>query len=399
MKNHPSVYIAAFICTLIVFVVNGLIPSFVNGYTEGLNFDLYRLWENAKAEELYYFRMADSEFARKLFVLGFQRICYSVGIPFQFAFNLINSIALFSFFITSFRLAKNGLDFLSPFIFSFFIVFTFPILFAFLPVLFTYDDIVQFLFLSLFFIAFYDRKNLQAYFWFFLACLAKETTIFFGAFLLPYFWIEKKDLKQMFIELIPYGCIVFLYSIIIYYSFDDSLKQGSIDYMKEMRFTFYKANFSDPLRVVEVSYYILSVYLLPLVLWFNLPKVELKKSIRLGFIVLTVSNLLIALVAAEAVEARIYFMTLIPLFPFFAPKLQETWLFLKNKQNFRPKLLVISVLVSSFLISLYSPQVKRAYYVFAPYFFVYFSFCIYLILLHTKGISSSINSLSKKQIE
>ena len=383
MKNHPSVYIAAFICTLIVFVVNGLIPSFVNGYTEGLNFDLYRLWENAKAEELYYFRMADSEFARKLFVLGLQRICYSVGIPFQFAFNLINSIALFSFFITSFFLAKNGLDFLSPFIFSFFIVFTFPILFAFLPVLFTYDDIVQFLFLSLFFIAFYDRKNLQAYFWFFLACLAKETTIFFGAFLLPYYWIEKKDLKQMFIELIPYGCIVFLYAIIIYYSFDDSLKQGSIDYMKEMRFTFYKANFSDPLRVVEVSYYILSVYLLPLVLWFNLPKVELKKSIRLGFIVLTVSNLLIALVAAEAVEARIYFMTLIPLFPFFAPKLQETWLFLKNKQNLRPKLLVISVLGSSALISLYHPQVKRAYYVFAPYLFVYFSFCIYLILLNT----------------
>ena len=390
-KHNP--YFAAFIATLGVFIVNALIPSFVNGFTPGLNFDLSRLWENTRSEEIYYFRLADSEFARKLFVLGFQKICHGVGIPFQFAFNLINSIAFFSFFVASYRLAKKGLESLNPNLFCFFIVSLFPILFAFLPVLFTYDDIIQFLFLSLFFLAFYDRKNLQAYFWFFLACLAKETTIFFAAFLLPYYWIEKKNLKQVIIGLIPFGCIVLLYSAIIYFSFDDALKQGSVDYMVGKRFTFYKNNFSDPLRVVEVSYYILSVYLLPFVLWFNVPKSEINKSIKYGFVFLAASNLLIALIAAQAVEARIYFMTLIPIFPFLAPKLQASWIHLKNRKNFRPQLLIVSVLASSVLISLYHPQVKRAYYVFAPYLFGYFTLCIYLLLSSTsnKKLTSTSN--------
>lgn len=390
MHESSSIHLGALLATIVVFIVNALIPSFVNGFTEGLNFDLTRLWENIRSEEIYYFRLADSEFARKLFVLGFQKACNVIGIPFQFAFNLINFTALFYFFVASYRLTKTGLKTLNPYVYCFFIALSFPILFAFLPVIFTYDDIVQFLFLSLFINTLYSKKNFQAYGWFLLACLAKETTIFFGAFLLPYFWIQKRNLKQVFIELIPYGCLVFLYFIIIYFRFDDALIQGSMKYMEGKRFTFYKNNFSDLFRIVEVGYYILAVYLFPFVLWFTSPKIRLDKSIHYGFTSLAASNLIIALIAAQAVEARIYFMTLIPLLPFLAPQLQQAWDFLKDKRNFRPQLLIVSVLVSSVFISLYHPQVKRAYYVFAPYLFGYFTLCIYLLLsfsLNKKRIS------------
>lgn len=103
MTHRNSIYLAALLATFLVFFVNAIIPSFVNGFTPGLNFDLGRLYENVRAEALCFGRSADSEFARKLIVLNLQKWALNLGIPAQLSFNIINFIGLFLFFSSSYK--------------------------------------------------------------------------------------------------------------------------------------------------------------------------------------------------------------------------------------------------------------------------------------------------------
>ena len=380
MHKSSSIHLGALLATIVVFIVNALIPSFVNGFPPGLNFDLGRLIENVRSEEIFYLRYEHSEYGRRLLVLGIQKWANDLGIPFQLSFNLITLVSNYCFFFFGYQLASMKYKGLNPYLFMGFLALSFPVLFAYLPVIFTYDDTFQFALLAGFFLCLYRERRLGAYLLFFLACLSRETTILFGAFLPVYFLLEYKAFKKAVLELMPYGLIVLLYGLILYVRMDAETIAESEEYMSDLRFYFYKANFSDFFRVIEVTLYITASYLLPyLLIW---KKIDLKshRPMFFAFLSLFVVNLLLSLIAANAVEARYYTMTLIPIFPLLAPGLQKTWDQLMDNNNFRPQLLIVSVLISSILISLYHPQVKRALYVFGPYLFVFFTGCFYLLL-------------------
>ena len=381
MTRSYSIYTAAFIATVLIFVVNALIPSFFNGFTPGLNFDLSNLIENIRSEELFHSRYEHSEYGRRLIVLGIQKWAYDIGIPYQLSFNLINLVANYCFFYFGYQLASIKYKSLNPYLFMGFLALSFPILFAYLPVIFTYDDTAQFALLTGFFLCLYKEKRLWAYVLFFLACLSRETTVLFGTFLPIYFWMEKKNLKQLILELLPYGFIVILYVAILFLRMDEQTMSESASYMGGKRFEHFRYNFSDIWRGIEVIFYITASYLLAFIVLKDRLKKPQLNAIYYGFLSLFVVNLLVCLIATHAIEARFYTMTLIPIFPLLAPGLQSTWNQLKQRSNFNSQLLIAALLIGAGLISLYHPQVKRAYYVFAPYLFVYFSFCIYLLLL------------------
>ena len=383
LSKNNSEYLSAGLATMLVFIVNAIIPSFVNGYTPGLNFDLYRLVENAPSGEYFNYRSEDFICGRRLIVLAIQKWGYDIGIPYQLSFNLINLVANYCFFYFGYQLANLKYKGLNPYLFMGFLALSFPVLFAYLPVIFTYDDTVQFALLAGFFLCLYKEHRLWAYLLFFLACLSRETTVLFGAYLPIYFLLEYKTFKKVLLELMPYGVVVILYGLILYYNMGAEIITENDEYMSDLNFSFKESNVSDFFRVVEVTLYITASYLLPFILLWNKIDLKINRSMLFAFLSLFVVNLFLCLVAVNAVEARYYTMTLIPIFPLLAPGLQQTWDYLRDRQNFRPKLLILSVLISLTIISFYHPQVKRAFYVYGPYLFVYFSFCIYLILLNT----------------
>lgn len=383
LSKSNSEYLSAGLATMVVFIVNAIIPSFVNGYTPGLNFDWYRLVENALSEEYFHYRSEDFICGRRLVVLAIQKWTYDIGIPYQLSFNLINLVANYCFFYFGYKLANIKYKGLNPYLFMGFLALSFPVLFAYLPVIFTYDDTVQFALLTGFFLCLYKEHRLWAYLLFFLACLSRETTVLFGAYLPLYFLFEYKTFKKVSMELVPYGVVVILYGIILYYKMGAEIITENDEYMSDLNFSIKESNISDFFRVVELTLYITASYLLPFILLWNKIDLKINRSVLFAFLSLFVVNLFLCLVAVNAIEARYYTMTLIPIFPLLAPGLQQTWDYLSDRQNFRPQLFILSILVSSIIISLYHPQVKRAYYVYGPYLFVYFSFCIYLLLLQT----------------
>lgn len=383
-SKQYNIFISAFLATCTVFVVNAIIPSFVNGFTPGLNFDLSNLIENIRSEELFHSRYEHSEYGRRLIVLGIQKWAYDIGVPYQLSFNLINLVANYCFFYFGYQLASIKYKSLNPYLFMGFLALSFPVLFAYLPVIFTYDDTAQFALLTGFFLCLYKEKRPWAYVLFFLACLSRETTVLFGTFLPIYFWMEKKNLKQLILELLPYGLIVILYVVILILRMDEQTMSESASYMGGKRFEHFRYNFSDIWRGIEVAFYITASYLLAFILLKDRLKKPQLNAIYSGFLSLFVFNLLVCIIATHAIEARFYTMTLIPIFPLLGVGLEKCWKLISDKTNFNLQFLIVSVLFSSGLISLYHPQVKRAYYVFAPYLFVYFSFCIYLILIKRK---------------
>ena len=379
IKKHIHILLAAFTASAVIFLVNGLIPSFLNGFPEGINTDLSRLWFSNRAEELFHIRYADSEYGRRILVLGLQKAGYAIGIPYQLSFNLINFLANFFFLYFAIELGRMRYKQLNPWLFAGFVGLSFPVLFAYLPVIFTYDDTLQFALLSGFMFYLFKGKQAATYLCFFLACLSRETSLVFAVFLLIYFWKEGSDIRSFLSAILPYGLLALAYLFILYWRMDSSMLERSSDFMLGQRFFAYEDNFADIHKVVEAFLYIAAVYLLPFIVlrrsWGRVRGSSVFQA-ALGLIIV---NLLLCFVSSLATEARLYTMTLIPLFPLLAKPLSAIYEDLKSQKGIYPLSIGLSIMLSACLIALYRPEVERAFYVFAPYLFLYFSFCFYLI--------------------
>ena len=383
--SNSQVVIASICATIIVFIINGILPSFLNGFTSNINLDLSNLWESNWAESHFYDRYNHSEFGRRIFVLEFQRLAYSLGVPFQFSFNLINFGANFCFFYLSYKLASLYYRSINPWLFIFFLLINLPILFAYLPVIFTYDDTFQFVLLTGFFICFYRDKKFLGYLLFFMSCLARESSTLFGAFFIIYFWLESRQIKYVIKKLLPYLLIVIAYLLILYIRADREFLEASWEFLSQKRFSAYQENFISIWEFLEILFYIGAVY--ALVFWVLKQQVydnEMKK-IYAAFIFLVLVNLSICLLSTTATEARFYTMTLIPIFPLLGPGLNKTWNLLSNRSIFTFKNIMMAVIGSIILMILYRPGLHRGYYVFAAYLFLFYSFFFFLLTVQLKS--------------
>lgn len=386
-----------------VFVVvlsNFIVPSQTNGFTEGLNFSFKSIWDNENADEVFRLRYQNSEFKRRPFVLGFQKLLKNkLAIPYQFSFNLINYCCLFLFFLLVPTLVRKvtGKCMSNNLVQVYFII-SFPIIFAFYGSICTYDDIIQYLFLSLFLIFLFSNNQLISALMFLLACITRETSFLYLIVVIA-FLAKNKDI-------ISRQSLYWIISSLLYVAFlswflDSELLKESRDFLVQNRFYSWEENLFDLATVRESSVIIVLMTGIPLVLlvkkYLNLSpdSINGKYWVKIS-VCLILINCIVVLITALIREARLLFIPLLIAIPILQLELEESFIFLKGKMKkinwWQDGLILLLSFVFSFF--WYSTQTKGTGYIFKLYTFIYTVTLLQLILWVISDRSRKVEKLT-----
>lgn len=372
-------------CVLIVFAANFIVPSHANGFTEGLNLSIQEVWESEGATQFFTDRYRNSEFRRRPFVLEFQHFMQtSWGIPHQFSFNLINYVSLFLFIYLLPILSKTiNRQSVEPAYIAFFVLGSMPIIFAFYGSIFSYDDFVQYLLLTIFLIFFFKEQTLAAAIALTLACIARETSfIFLPLVVIHDFFVAKKPLKKVLLWGIPIvGYPVFLYSYL-----DNTLLNRSKDFLVEKRFYVWIENFKNWQAIRESTTILALMTALPMLLLYQKYKTtqvpEMRYWSRVAMI-LIVANCLIVVTTGLVREARLFFVPLVLAIPIIHSEIKKSWHLLTKKENNSNYLKNGGIVLISFVLAFvwFSPLAVGTGYIYKMYGFVYFLIFLKLLML------------------
>lgn len=356
---------------LLVFFANFLVPSLSNGFPSGINTSWRAVWENGHAEEVYRFRYHNAEFRRRPLVLEFQRWAFEkLRLPFQFSFNLLNYLALLACLMLLPGLAArlnaepaNGIGVQAAFLLSF------PIMFAFYGSIFTHDDFLQYLFLSLAFIGLFEGYTIPAAVAFLLACIARETSFIFLP-LIAWKWCRTGPRWG--------SALIWLLAVALYFVFlraylDEQLIRDSREFLLQRRFYAWQDNFGTFQAFRESTTVMVLLMGIPLLLLRGKirrepPGSDRGRLVQMAVAMILVNGVIVA-VAGLLREARLLFLPLIVAGPLLAAEFQATYRFLLHRLR-QPRFKVegVNLMVSLALAFFwYTPTVVGTGYIFKIY--------------------------------
>ncbi len=371
-------------CTLVVFGVNFLVPSYTNGLYPGINLSFENVWSNENSALAFSRRCSYSEFKRRPFVLEFQRLLSGkMGLPYQFSFNLINYISLFFVFLMLPNLVhavnknlENAVSVQLVFLLSM------PVIFAFFVSIATHDDIVQYLFLILFLTFLFQRRHITAGIFFTMACICRETSFIYSIIIIAFFLIERFEKKLLFgiIWLLPLAGYYFFISQYL----TRDLLEASKNFLIEERFLAWQNNFSSLKNFREsttILLFMTSGYLYLLYIKYQKEKdTRIRKwcLVCIGFVLL---NSLVVSISGLVREARLLFIPLVLVLPLVASEIRSAFNQLVNGSKKISLKHTLWVVGGSFLVSIlwFSPKAVGTGYIYKAYSFIYFTILFELI--------------------
>ena len=373
MKNRNI--LTSGVCVLIVFLSNFFVPSQINGFPKSINLSFKNCWENPHAELVFESRYQNSEFRRRPFVLEFQNWTHKTfNLPYQFSFNLINFVGLFLLFLILPKLSKTiSRKSNSGFILQLSFLFSLPILCAFYGSIFTYDDIVQYLLLSIFLIFLFKENHIVSALFFLLACIARETSLIY--LLLVFFYLYNQN-KLNYIKIIVWIMPLILYFTFIYFYLNESTLSASKAFLFEKRFSAWKTNFQDFKTLRETSTIMFVMLGFPSYFVINrIRKTQFSEGVfwsKFSLMFLSL-NLIVVLISGLVRESRLLFVPLCFILPLVVQQLEKFSISLKKRFRQIDLKKEIIILFISALISFvwYSPSVVGTGYIFKMYVFVY----------------------------
>ncbi|KKS52894.1 MAG: putative membrane protein [Candidatus Magasanikbacteria bacterium GW2011_GWD2_43_18] len=328
--TYIKVFAFSFLCTLFVIYLHLALPSMFNQFAKTNFFfsDVSTRISEPYGEYVWNLHTTHPVFARRQLTTQvvhlFQHV-FDIGI--MPAFILLQSLLLFFsgvalfYFIRAVELEKYWFVSLAAF------YTTFPILFAFLPSIWSYDDLWQIFFLFLVLANAWNRRYTFTLFFLFLALVSRESTIlaFPGIFgIMVYRGYAGVKTKISFRSIFTHGLMLLL-PIVVYMLYYVALgrilhMQGSdVAYMTTERFRHVMYNFQNTAYSVEslvapVLVYGLAVY----ALFRSLQGGYMKETffpLVIGFVVTMFVNVLAVYTGGHAYEMRLFFLPLVFLYP------------------------------------------------------------------------------------
>jgi len=371
LKNLQNVFLS-FVFTIIVFGINFIVPSQINGFHEnGFNLNFNNLINTSYAETIFNVRYDNPVFGRRPIILESQKFLNEyLNVPFQFSFNLLNFVLLFCLFLIlskcDFKTRKAD-----PKILKFAFLFSIPILFAFFGSMCTYDDLGQYLFLLLFLIFLFKEKHLISIFFFVLACITRETSFIFYIVIIPFLLFEAKTNKA--IKIISWVLPIILYlGFLTLYLSNEHINESK-DFLLNNRFYAWQSNFRDWNRFRE-STTLLFIMLFPYLFllrrkFLKETSSEMKMWCKIAS-VLIIINAMIIVTSGLISEVRLLFIPLLFIIPFLQAELKEISIILLSNlnRNIPWKSLILSGLIAFLW---YQPKTQGTGYFYKIYVFIF----------------------------
>jgi len=369
----------------LIFVVNSLLPSGLNGFPDDgkLNTSVNLLWNNDTANDYLNQRIEVPEFNRRPFMYSAQFLFQKIDLPSQASFTLLN----FTFYFAFLYLLMSHLEvsnFESYAKLAFFISFCFSNLFAFAATICTYDDYVQFTLILLVLNYFYQNKNIPAILFLCLATICRESSIFF---LIPIVCISYFDRKEPLLSLFKWFVPILVYVVFVWSWLSDAMLHKTSDNLVDSRFGYLSFNFEN---IRETSMAVILVSAVPLLLGvikFNSLQEQKSRIWILAGGLLILFNIIISFTSTIAIEARYYFLPML----FFTPLIKNEILasFDVVKQSFInlnwTKLLLAIVFSLAISLYWYVPHTNGTGVVFKGYSVLYL-FIFFIILMSKKDL-------------
>ena len=373
MKRTKNILIYKSVAlALCIMMLHACIPSMINGFqAEGLGLYFKNLYDSEYARDVFFQRYESPVFRLRPFVLELQRLLNKLGVPFQLSFNVLNTAGLFIMFyvLGSYQLAKSSKSVKSFYLPEFFFL-SMPILFAFVPSVYTYDDIFQYVFLFIFLHCFFAQKYYLAVVFITLACMIRETS-FFYLFLVFAFSIKglygKMSIKFYTIWLFPFVAYFFFH---LWYV-PESILLDTRQFFINRRFTAWEANFfkmhaireSLPLLLVMTAPYVMILY--------SKIRVEPDEknvfAIRLAIFFLIIHNAIVC-VTGLVREFRLFLLPLLWIVPLIyddiTNRVQSVW---RRRLHFSKIGLITFLMSFVFAFIFYQPLAKGIGYLFKTY--------------------------------
>ncbi|MEL7118508.1 MAG: hypothetical protein AAFO07_03685 [Bacteroidota bacterium] len=353
----------------------------MNGFPDWFNFSFQPLWDNALADQVFQGRKSFSEFSRRPFVLGFQHWTKTrFNWPYQFSFNLINGVALVAFFslLPKLEYAFNPkLGQANKYILVYTLLHL-PIIYVFFSLIYTYDDLVQYVLVIIALIYFQNNKLLLAVLAFSLACIARETSFLYLPLLL-FLQYQKNGLGLSFLMLLILPLLS--YVLFIHFYVDVEINNDSAIYLKEERFGHLKRNFLNWERTRETITVVITMLGMPTYLfWRSLRRHKERQLSKLAY-ALILTNAVVVLIGALAREARLLYLPLIFANAVYAVEIKDAFQEFYIRVRYGGILRKSMIISSSILISVF--WYPQDIYVMKLYFFFYFYVLFELMLSRT----------------
>lgn len=366
--------------SFIVFAINFVVPSGINGFPEsGLNFNIYNIFKNNDSETVFWERYNDSEFRRRPFVLESQKILnYTFKAPFQLSFNILNFLFLFLLFLI---LPYLGYILGSPIEDSIYgqiyLLISMPIIFAFLANMCSYDDLLQYFLISCFLVFYILNYFYLSILFLLLCCICRETSVIF--FLLILFNEYSKNGVRSLVSAKLIGSILFIlitYSFFINIYVPEDILTKSRSFLLERRFMAWKENFGNFIRLREsISIIFIQLSLVTLILSRKIRKsTNLNTKVWYKFLLAFLySNCIIVCFTGLVREARLIFLPMILIIPLLQSDFRQI-------MKIMPSLILRSTFVKSFIIIIlcyiiafvwFTPYSNGTGLIYKTYFFVY----------------------------
>ncbi len=299
-----------------------------------------------------------------------------LNVPFQFSFNLINYFFLF-LFLGALPLLAKSIDeekARTEYLYGF-TLFSIPVIFAFYGSICSYDDFVQYFFLTVFLLFLFRHNRIVAIIFFSLACISRETSFIFLPFAIAYEW-HCRGVSST--GLIVWGIPIALYASYLYLYLGPEVLAISGEYLQNNRFHAWQNNLQDFETVREAVTISSAMISLPLLLLFRkYKKGREDKKIRFLIVcasILIIENFALVWLSALVREARLFFIPLILAIPLFRTEIR--WMVLSLWDKYFNKLTpprASSVLLSAFITFIwYTPQTTGTGYIFKAYLFLFF---------------------------
>lgn len=383
-------FLTCLIFATLIFAFNAIIPSSLNGFLKfgSPEIRLNSLIDSKGADEALEFRKSIIDFNKRPVLISIQSYLSSkYSIPNQLVFNIVNWIALFVFLYLSVLLSEklNSANFNTN-RYLLYIVTSFSIIFAFLGGIHTYDDILQYVFLSLFLLTFLSKKLVISIIFLGLASIIRETSLLYLVFIFTYYILNK--------ELTINRALLFLLPLLLYLAFISI-------YLDKMEINGLEA---DTVARTEAFFYNISIYretfsivLIMIssstILLIRSFKASNQKALIYSSLILLLLNTIIVFVFALAREARLFYLPLIIIIPIISPEISYYFRDFYSKIRFT-SLLRISfyIIISTFLgFIFYETEMIGTGIIYKSYITIYVF--IHLIIFITPNVPNYKNRL------
>lgn len=377
--NGQNIVISLLFC-IIVFAVNFVIPSGINGFPKsGLNYKVNSIYENNVSEKVFWSRYNDSEFRRRPFVLELQKILYEqFQVPFQLSFNILNFIFLFLvFLILPYLGSILGSANEDSIYGQTFLLISMPVIFSFLANMCSYDDFIQYFLIICFLISYYLGFYYISILLLLLSCICRETSIVFFLIII-YNEYKNKGIRSLFSTkiIVSISFIVISYLLYLKLYLPDYILVKSKNFLLEERLQAWKGNFGTKRKFSEsVSIIFTQLSMITLLLTRKIRKskdLETEEWYKF-LLVFLYFNCLIICFTGLVREARLIFLPMLLIIPLMQTEFKMIVQILPKLIQRKSLIDNILVITFSFFIAFifYKPFTNGTGIIYKLYMFIY----------------------------